>query len=632
MPARWERSAPLRILAGALLLLMAVLAGGSALRESVTIDEVAHIGAAVSYLQRLDVRFNGEHPPLPKIIAALPLVLRGVKADYSSAPWQRAADRHMAQWVFGEWVLERWNAPQTVLLWTRLPMLALTLALGWTVFVIGRRLGGDWGGLLSLTAYATSPTFLSFGPLVVTDVSVALFSLLTLWTFANLWRNPDTPLPSEHLSPPEHLSEPRPEGAVKGRFTTHSPRRRVIQFGSALACAILSKFTAGILLLAFVAVTLSLRWKPLPNLDKEARRIRLRATAQGILLAAAIVYAVYLVLSWNQPTDELDYLGAGPIALFSRRLLMPVWLCLRGVLALLSNASRPAFLLGRTYPHGVWFYFPVLFALKSTPGFLGLLLLAALFALRRWRALGHPLHWRVLTIGFAAFTAFCLLSRVNIGLRHFTVPMILLMVGISALPPLMGSSRVAASLAALCAASCVVSAIAAYPYYFPYLNVFGGGRPPYQLMGDSNIDWHQALPEVRSFAERHNLTQLRLDDYGLSDPVASVPQAVAWNCASPSPADAGHWAVVSGNMFLDFATARGSRTALSNPSEAAACTPFGSRIRFPRMPTPAPRLPRMLLAPCIGKRCAIRPAPPNSSTNSRLVPTRSRPTRCDSLG
>ncbi len=231
---------------------------------------------------------------------------------------------------------------------------------------------------------------------------------------------------------------------------------------------------------------------------------------------------------------------------------MPVWLCLRGVLALLSNASRPAFLLGRTYPHGVWFYFPVLFALKSTPGFLGLLLLAALFALRRWRALGHPLHWRVLAIGFAAFTAFCLLSRVNIGLRHFTVPMILLMVGISALPPLIGSSRVAASLAALCAASCVVSAIAAYPYYFPYVNVFGGGRPPYQLMGDSNIDWHQALPEVRSFAERHNLTQLRLDDYGLSDPVATVPQAVAWNCASPSPADAGHWAVVSGNMFLDF--------------------------------------------------------------------------------
>ena len=37
--------------AGLLRALVAVLAGGAALRESVTVDEVAHIGAGVSYLQ-----------------------------------------------------------------------------------------------------------------------------------------------------------------------------------------------------------------------------------------------------------------------------------------------------------------------------------------------------------------------------------------------------------------------------------------------------------------------------------------------------------------------------------------------------------------------------------------------------
>jgi len=68
-------------LAGFLLVLMAVLAGGAALRESVTIDEVAHIGAGVSYLQKLELRMNPEHPPLPKMLAAVPLVLRGVQAD-----------------------------------------------------------------------------------------------------------------------------------------------------------------------------------------------------------------------------------------------------------------------------------------------------------------------------------------------------------------------------------------------------------------------------------------------------------------------------------------------------------------------------------------------------------------------
>ena len=71
------------LVAGLLLALMAVLASSAALRESVTIDEVAHIGAGVSYLQKFDLRMNAGHPPLPKVLAALPLVLRGAHADYT---------------------------------------------------------------------------------------------------------------------------------------------------------------------------------------------------------------------------------------------------------------------------------------------------------------------------------------------------------------------------------------------------------------------------------------------------------------------------------------------------------------------------------------------------------------------
>jgi Transposase IS116/IS110/IS902 family len=100
------------LLAGLLLVLMAVLAGGAALRESVTIDEVAHIGAGVSYLQKLDLRMNPEHPPLPKVLAALPLVCRGVRADYSHISWttsEKFLPAFLGQWVFGDWLLERWR-------------------------------------------------------------------------------------------------------------------------------------------------------------------------------------------------------------------------------------------------------------------------------------------------------------------------------------------------------------------------------------------------------------------------------------------------------------------------------------------------------------------------------------------
>src|ERR1017187_4956615 len=68
------------VLAGVVLLLalMALLADGAVRRESVTFDEMAHIGAGVSYLQKLDMRMNEEHHPLAKGLAALQLVIDGV--------------------------------------------------------------------------------------------------------------------------------------------------------------------------------------------------------------------------------------------------------------------------------------------------------------------------------------------------------------------------------------------------------------------------------------------------------------------------------------------------------------------------------------------------------------------------
>src|SRR5580698_3093487 len=169
------------LVAGVLLVLMAVLTGGAAIRESITVDEVAHIGAGVSYLQKLDMRLNEEHPPLAKVLAGLPLVMRGVHADYNQVSWtfsEKFFPAYSGQWVFGEWLVEKWNEPKALLEWARLPMLLLTLALGWVVYACAKRLGGAWAGLLCLSVYVSAPVFLTFGALVNTDIAVTLFSLL----------------------------------------------------------------------------------------------------------------------------------------------------------------------------------------------------------------------------------------------------------------------------------------------------------------------------------------------------------------------------------------------------------------------------------------------------------------------
>jgi 4-amino-4-deoxy-L-arabinose transferase-like glycosyltransferase len=565
------------VCAALLLALMAVLSGGAALRESATVDEVSHIGAGVSYVQKLDLRMNVEHPPLPKVLAAIPLVLRGVHADYHHISWTTSETffpAYLGQWVFGEWVLEKWNDPPTTLKWARLPMLLLTLGLGWAVFACARRLGGPWGGLLSLVVFVSTPAFLAFGPLVHTDIAVTLFSLLTLWTFADMWREPHN--------------------------------KHVFLFALCLAGALLSKFTAGILFLAFAAFVLCLRWRPTADQPvnkvelRNWRRSRRKAAFKGILWAALLVYAFYFIFSWNEPTTALERLGTGYLGLFLRRLLFPALRYISGLFLVLITGKRPTFLLGHAYPHGVWFYFPVVFVFKSSLGFLGLLIVSVVAAMSHKWHIATPrfstvpqelaLHWRILWISLLVFTGICLLSPLDLSIRHFSVPMVLMIVLLAPLPNMLlelrkrntTAANVGLVVAAALAASCLVTAVRAYPFYFPYVNPLSMGRPVYALVNDSNVDWNQSLPEVQRFAQQHGLNTIRLDQYGFNDlSVKSVVNADAWDCQHPTSHDAGQWVALSANLILDSGNCQ---WVLQYPHEVLA----GGSVYAMQLPSPIP--------------------------------------------
>ena len=535
-----------KIAAGLLLVFMAILAGGAALRESVTVDEVAHIGAGLSYLQKFDLRLNEEHPPLPKILAAIPLVLRGTHADYSSASWTFSGEKffgsYLGQWVFGAWVLNRWNDPVSTLAWARFPMLLLTLALGWCIFEIGRRLGGNWGGLLCLSIYVSTPLFLAFGPLVHTDIAVTLFTLLALWTFAEIWREPTS--------------------------------KKSLLFGLCLAGALLSKFTSGILFFAFGIFALTTRWWPVtgqPTAKPEKRiwrRHRWKGTLKGIGWASAFVYVFYFIFSIGQSTDILYLVGHGPAFVPIRRLLMPAWLYLRGLFLVLLTASRPTFILGHIYPHGVWFYYPIVFVLKSPLGFLALLALTLIIAILRKRILPtletvvpetFRVHWRVLWVSLIVFTVVCMLGRLDISIRHFSVPVALIILMLAPLPRMLERlqaraplvARVGVALVIVLAASCLLTAARTYPFYFPFVNSLSFGHPTYTLLHDSNVDWNQSLPEVKKFTEQRGLQRVALDWYGLSDSIENVPGSYEWDCEQPNASDGGVWAVISSNLILE---------------------------------------------------------------------------------
>jgi Dolichyl-phosphate-mannose-protein mannosyltransferase len=537
-----------RFLAAAILVIMALLAGGAARHESITIDEVAHTAAGVSYLQKLDMRMNEEHPPLAKVIAAVPLVLRGAHADYSHVSWtfsERMFHQYLGEWVFGDWFLMRWNDPRTTIWWARVPMIGVMLVLGYALYAMGLRLGGPWGGLLCLACYAATPAFLAFGPLVITDIAIALFWMLTVWQLPNMW---------------------------------HSPSRgEVIIFGLVFAGALLSKFSSGLLVFVFVGVAMSLRLRPVPEQPTEKiarRKWRRRAgwnIVKGIGWALLFVYILYFVLSWNQPTESFSVIPKFPASPVFRRLLMPVWIYLRGLIGFAFSAgSRPTYILGHSYPHGVWFYFPVIFVLKSQLAFLLLLLLESVTAVaaRRGREKGDKeslipggmeLHWRCVWVSLVVYVVACMLNRLDISVRHFSIAIALIILMLAPLPRMLrrmqsAHPRLALAggvLAVALVLSSIISAARAYPYFFPYINALGMGRPGYLLVNDSNLDWDQAFPDVEAFVQRQGLDHILLDRYGFSETEAYVPQGRVWNCQKASAADGGQWVVVSANNLGD---------------------------------------------------------------------------------
>ena len=151
---------------------------------SATTDEPVHLAAGYSYWQTRDFRLNPEHPPLAKLIAALPLLVIKPKLDTSSKDWENSSE-----YPFGFGFLYN-NDADRLLFWGRVPMIALA-ALGAVItFLWARDLFGPMAGAFAAGLYTFCPNLLAHGMLVTTDVPLATFNLLTLYLF---WRQGTRP-------------------------------------------------------------------------------------------------------------------------------------------------------------------------------------------------------------------------------------------------------------------------------------------------------------------------------------------------------------------------------------------------------------------------------------------------------
>jgi hypothetical protein len=159
----------------------ATLAIVSERHKSAVFDEIIHLPPGYAIVKLGDHRMNPLHPPLARVIAAVPLLFMDVRVDPDDLAWRTARP-----WEWGKRFLYRWNDGDRLLFWGRLPIVALAMVLALAVFLWARRFWGLPAGFLALFLCVLNPDVLAHGHLATNDLPVVLFVFLSVIAFERL--------------------------------------------------------------------------------------------------------------------------------------------------------------------------------------------------------------------------------------------------------------------------------------------------------------------------------------------------------------------------------------------------------------------------------------------------------------
>ena len=466
-----------------LLLVMALNLLSVIARKSITIDETSAIPSGYYYLSDGAFDINSEHPPLPKILAALPLLFLNVeRPPFVVVPGDTYSQRTVM-------TAERfWTANHAhfrqIFFWARVPMVASTILLGSLIFYYARRLFSARAAVFAVALYSLEPNILAHGR-VIKDIYVALAYLLF---FAAL-----------HL----YASAPR--------------LRNALILGLATGLAPAMKFSMGIvapifLLSACVLVAMA------PRRGQRRSRILAQVVAAAAV-ALIVINASYLFRHEALTAPDAEWLTrtvptvAAPVLAIVRSLppLLPPYFIF-GFLATLARdaGDHHVFLCGMYSTTGWWYYFPAAFALKTTLPFLLLTLVSIAWSVRE--AIRGKLKLLILLVPVIIYMLAAMLTSINIGIRHLlpAFPFLFIMSG-ALIDHLLGRRHRRATLAilALLFAWMAFAVIRGYPNYIPYLNELAAGRPHWQYLSDSNVEWGDDAGALAQYLEKRGERSVR---------------------------------------------------------------------------------------------------------------------------
>ena len=446
-------------------------------QESLTWDEDDHIFAGYMSWKHGDFGLNPEHPPLVKLLATLPIMNMPLHVPALQNRFFKTE-----AFLDGKEFLSK-NDADTMLFRVRMMAALITVLMALLVFQAGREMFGMAAGFIALALVAFDPNLVAHGAFVTTDMALSCFLFASVYAFYRYVKAPSV--------------------------------WRLVLTGLAAGCALGSKHTGIfvfpiLLVLAVCEALRERRWKG---------TLRLAGALAAIsLIAILVLWSFYgfryaarpAGMSVNPPlaffSAGLRPFDAWVISTCARRHLLPESY-LYGLVDVRKMVDwYPSYIFGKVYPHGVWFYFPAAFAIKSTIPLLALLVMAAVaVATRRLRC------WReILFLGIppAIHFAVATFSTINIGLRHILPVYVFLAVLLAgaAWNYVLRDLRWAWLVAALLIFQ-AITCLRNFPAYIAYANeLWGGSSNTYKYLSDSNADWAQQLKATKQYLDSRGVT------------------------------------------------------------------------------------------------------------------------------
>ena len=450
-----------RLVIGLLLLIFFVQTFTAIASQSSTWDETVCFGIGKYLLSNLrwDVPGAILHPPLPYYISSLPLLF----SESDKGLWEYRLSRRTVEFlgsadVFrGQALLSSpQNRNDRLLILSRLMVTVFGLLLGYFIYLFGNSLYGEESGILSLLLFAFCPNMVAFSGLIVPDMVLTVFFLISVYY---LWLS------------------------LRSNETRH-----FVLAGLSLGLALLSKFTALILIpievILICAFVIS---------EKTAGKFVAGKVLFLFFFAAFILFFGY---------------GFNPLPYF------------QGIDYQWSHAARghAAFLAGRYSASGWWYYFLFAFLVK-TPIPLLVIFLSALFmffskADKETRRPDELFLLLPILITFGFFSV----KHQSIGLRYIlpVYPFVFVFAGRLLRYPLSRISK--CSIAALVIWA-IVASFHISPHYLSYFNeIVGGPENGYKYLIDSNLDWGQDLKGLKKFMEENKIDRISLSYFGSDSP------------------------------------------------------------------------------------------------------------------